>query len=343
MTVADPSDAAIAAGELARLAGERFGGRVVVTGAPTAVGAGFDSYIHLVELAGAGLPPAWAQPLVLRLLPAADRHEQAVREAAVQAWCAAAGFPAPEVLAVFGPGEGFGLPAQVMERAPGTTALDALKRRPWTALRLVDQLARLQLELHALPTEGWPGTADAAALADQRLRLPRVVVERTGSPELQAALGRVEAILPIALGGPGPVVCHGDFHPLNVMVDGAAGTVIDWTDAGLGPREADVARTLLLFHIAAIAAGSAAERVVLQRIGPRLARRYRRAYEAGAALDPLRLLAWEAMHALHGWSQVVMLHAGGFDGSSSAAASDVPLALADHLQDRVDQALAALA
>ncbi|MGK2950519.1 MAG: phosphotransferase family protein [Acidimicrobiales bacterium] len=342
MTVADPRDAGSAATRLALLAGERFGGPVTVTGAPTPIGAGFDSYIHLVQLAGPILPGAWTEPLVLRLLPSSDRHGQALREAAVQGWCAAAGYPAPEVLAVFGPDDGFGLPAQVMERAPGTTALDALKAKPWRAFALVDQLARLQLQLHALPTDGWPGTADATALADQRLGLPRRVAERTGSPELQDALARVEAVIPIAVDDPHPVVCHGDFHPLNVMVDGPTGMVIDWTDAGLGPREADLARTLLLFHVAALAAGSAVERVVLQRVGPRLARRHRRTYEAGATLDPRRLMAWEAMHALHGWSQVVMLHAGGFEGSSSAEAADVPLALAGYLHIRLEQALAAL-
>lgn len=342
MTVADPGDAEEVAAHLAVLAGQRFGGPVVVSGSPAAVGAGFDSYIHLVELTGAVLPAAWTHPLVLRLLPSPDRQEQALREAAVQGWCAASGYPAPEVFAVFGPEDGFGLPAQVMERAPGVTALDALKARPWRAFALVDQLARLQLELHALPADGWPGTADPVGLADQRLGLPRRVAEHTGSPELLEALARVEAVIPVAVDDPHPVICHGDFHPLNVLVDGAAGMVIDWTDAGLGPREADVARTLLIFHIAAIAAGSTVERVVLQRIGPRLARRHRRTYEAGAALDHRRLMAWEAMHALHGWSQVVMLHAGGFEGSSSADASDVPLALADYLRDRVDQALAAL-
>jgi aminoglycoside phosphotransferase (APT) family kinase protein len=342
MTAADPRDAQAAAACLARLAGERFGGAVAVRGAPAPIGAGFDSYIHLVELAGAALPAAWTGPLVLRLLPSADRHEQAEREAAVQGWCAAQGYPAPEVLAVFGPDEGFGLPAQVMERAPGATALDALKARPWRAVALVDQLARLQLQLHALPVDGWPGTADASALAQQRLGLPRRVAGRTGAPDLQAALARVEAIIPIAVDDPHPVVCHGDFHPLNVVVDGPSGMVIDWTDAGLGPREADLARTLLLFHVAALAAGSTLERVALQRIGPLLAGRHRRTYEQGAVLDRRRLMAWEAMHALHGWSQVVMLHAGGFEGSSSAEATDVPLALGDYLRTRVEQALAEL-
>ena len=131
-------------------------------------------------------------------------------------------------------------------------------------------------------------------------------------------------------------MCHGDFHPLNVVVDGTSSAVIDWTDAGLGPREADVARTLLLFHVAAMAADGAVERGALRIAGPRLARRYRRAYEAGVGLDPGLLQHWELLHAVHGWAQVEMLRAGGFDGASSSSADAVPDDVARFLQARVE-------
>ena len=70
------------------------------------------------------------------------------------------------------------------------------------------------------------------------------------------------------------MICHGDFHPLNVLVDGDDAWLIDWTDAALGPREGDVARTLLLFEVASIAAGSSVERAALSWLGPRLERRF---------------------------------------------------------------------
>ena len=135
------------------------------------------------------------------------------------------------------------------------------------------------------------------------------------------------------------MVCHGDFHPLNVVVDGEGATVIDWTDAGLGPREADVSRTLLLFHIAAIAASGAVERTALRIAGPRLAGRYRRAYESASALDDERMRAWEALHALHGWAQVLTLHAGGFEGESSSEQGRIPASVGDFLRGRFDAAM----
>ena len=168
-------------------AAQRFGGTVAVVGEPTAVGAGFDSYIHFVALAGDALPAAWQQPLVVRLLPSVDRVEQARREAAVQGWCAAQGFTAPAVLEVLAPEELFGLPAQVMERAAGTTMLEALSSRPWRAFALVRQLAGIQLALHALPLDGWPAATDPRQLVDQRLGLPRRVAAELGQPDLAAA------------------------------------------------------------------------------------------------------------------------------------------------------------
>ena len=313
MEAVDPRDPVAVSGAVAAWGTQRFGGVVAVDGAPSAIGAGFDSYIHRVDLRGATLPEAWRVPLIVRLLPSADRAAQAAREATVQGWCADRCYAAPRVLAVLGPDEGLGLPTQIMERAPGVTMLDAVSARPWRAYRLVDQ----------------------------RLGLPPRVVAELDRPELAAALKRAEGLSETAMAG-SHVVCHGDFHPLNVVVDGERASVIDWTDAGLGPREADVARTILIFHIAAIAAGSAIERFALKMAGPRLARRYRRSYEVGASLDPERMRQWTVLHAVHGWAQVEMLHAGGFDGSSSADAARIPASVGAFLQRRVNEELAAI-
>ena len=335
----DPRGSREVADAVAAWASDRFEGFVEVIGEPTAIGMGFDSFIHRLDLGGPALPQEWREPLIVRLLPTPDRAPQAEREATVQGWCADRGYAAPRVLAVLDPADGLGLPTQVMERAPGTTMLDAFSAKPWRARALVDQLAALALRLHALPTDDFP--PDGASLVDHRLWLPRRVVAELDRPDLSEALRRAEALTARAMEAPS-VVCHGDFHPLNVMVDDDRAAVIDWTDAGLGPREADVARTALLFHVAAIAAETRVERLALRVAGPRLARRYRRTYEAGAHLDADRLRTWEVLHAVHGWAQVEMLHAGGFDGSSSAEAGRVPLSVGTFLQRRIDRALATL-
>jgi aminoglycoside phosphotransferase (APT) family kinase protein len=339
MSPVDPRDAPAVAAAVAGWASHRFGGTVEVEGAPERIGDGFDSYIHRVDLRGTTLPDDWRRSLIVRLLPSPDRAPQAEREAAVQGWSADHGYAAPRVLAVLRPDEGLGYPTQVMERAPGTTMLDAVASKPWRARRLVDGLAGLALELHALPTGDFP--SDPGTLVEHRLNLPRHVAGQLDRPRLAAALERAEGLAGRAMGGP-TVVCHGDFHPLNVMVDGEAASVIDWTDAGLGPREADVARTVLLFHVARIAASTTIERQALRLAGPWLANRYLRTYQKGAALDGERMRVWEVLHGVHGWAQVEMLHAGGFDGASSAESGRVPADVGHFLERQVADRLATL-
>ena len=295
----DPADA------LVRWASETFGGPVTLVEPSTANREGFDSEIHLVHVTGPTLPPAWSEPLVLRVLPTSDRLADGHREAAIQDRLADLGYPAPRILHVFAPGELTDRPTQVVQRAPGTLLLDELLRRPWTARRLVRRMAELQARLHSLPTDGFPDTDD---LLDRRLRLPRHVVATGDHPELHRALERIEALAPRLRDAP-HTICHGDFHPLNVLGDGRSATVIDWTDAGLGDRHGDLARTLLLFDMAAIAASSAAERAVLAAVGPVLGRIHRRAYAGLVPIHEDRLRMWAPVHLLHSWTQACAGHA----------------------------------
>lgn len=88
--------------------------------------------------------------------------------------------------------------------------------------------------------------------------------------ERRAVLDRLDAL------PDGDRVCHGDFHPFNVMVDGATLTIIDWPDATCGPPAADVARTYLL---------------ALHNL-PDLAERYLDRYLDDAALERATVLDW---------------------------------------------------
>jgi aminoglycoside phosphotransferase (APT) family kinase protein len=324
-----PPDAVAGLVEWARA---RFGGPVELASPVARRGEGFDSDIFLLRLTGAPLPEAWRAPLVLRVKSDPGRLAEAEREAAVHRWLGDLGYPVPEVLAVLTPGEVADRPAQVMTRAPGALMLDRVRRAPWEARRRTAQLAALHVRLHHLPPEGFPVVDD---LLDRRLALSRRTAVALDDARLQRALARTEALSNRLRGAPG-VVCHGDFHPLNVLVDGAQGTVIDWTDAGVGDRHGDVARTLALFSLAAIAASNRVERALLRRVGPLLGRWYRRAYDAVSPLDPERLALWMPVHLLHGWSQVLAVHAQGSPGGEAR----VPLAMAADLERRFDRALA---
>jgi aminoglycoside phosphotransferase (APT) family kinase protein len=328
------------ANALASYAAARFSVNVTVEGEPSTAGEGMDNEVYFVTLAGRGLPAGWQAPLVVRVQPDVDRFDVASDEVRVQEWCATVDYPSPHVLAMLAPGELTAASAQVMARAPGVPMIDALIRPVWKAPALVTLLADLHVRLHQAPTDAWP--LPEVSLARRRLRPVYGWVEALDDPLLREALARVEALLPYLEDHPA-VACHGDFHPLNVMVDvpTMTGSVIDWTDAGLGDRHGDVARTQLLFRVAAIAASSPVERALLKVAGPRLASHYLRQYRKQLPLDEDRLATWEVVHLLHGWGQVRALHAGiiGRDRERDR----VPAALAAWLHQRLQRRLDAAA
>ncbi|MED0948906.1 aminoglycoside phosphotransferase family protein [Bacillus mobilis] len=45
----------------------------------------------------------------------------------------------------------------------------------------------------------------------------------------------------------GPRLCHGDFHPFNLILSNKSVNIIDWVDASSGDIRADVFRTYLLY------------------------------------------------------------------------------------------------
>jgi aminoglycoside phosphotransferase (APT) family kinase protein len=215
---------------------------------------------------------------------------------------------------------------------------------PWSARRRMAQLAALHTRLHAIDPTGFPTDDD---LLDRRLQSVRRTADELDDADLRDGLLQIGRIAD-RLRAAEAAVCHGDFHPLNVVVSAADAAVIDWTDAGVGDRHGDVARTLLLFELAAVAASNRLERTALRAVGPLLGRWYRHSYAASLALDDARVALWRPVHLLHGWSQVRGLHAGQFDRdidadeARPAPAVRVAPGLADELRRRFEVAMAAI-
>ncbi len=107
------------------------------------------------------------------------------------------GYPAPEVFDVSD--DGFDL---VMERINGPTMLDMAASKPWRIRSLGQDLAKLQISLHAITAPQWL---------------------------VKAPFGNGDRIL------------HLDLHPLNVMIGPEGPVVIDWTNAARGDPLADIA------------------------------------------------------------------------------------------------------
>jgi aminoglycoside phosphotransferase (APT) family kinase protein len=90
-------------------------------------------------------------------------------------------------------------------------------------------------------------------------------------------------------------VCHGDFHPGNVMVDdGEVTGVLDWPGAQLADPEYDVAVSLVLMAVA----GPSLAKDVPADAFEAFATSYVEAYSRRRALDPGRLRYYRAYRAI---------------------------------------------
>ena len=295
-----------------RLAG-RFPGEVIDVEAPVRVTGGFDFWIYGLHFGGAGLPAQWAAPLIARIPAAAERFALLERECRLQAWVAAHGYPAPALLELIPPGELFGSPVQVMQRVAGTRMDDAITATPSRIPRLAGQLAASQVSLHRLPVPEWAQAGPGWSRADRRLQLARYLVAQGLRGPVAEALERAEQIVPL-LEVPEPVICHGDFHPRNLLLDADTVWVIDWTDAGIGDRHGDIARTEWLFRFAAVAITGETGGGVSQAL-PALSRDYLPSYRREVPIDAARLRLWMPLQHLDAWAVAVAGQRGFFGPS----------------------------
>lgn len=308
-------------GALATWLSARFGGPVGDAAAPSSLTGGYDFWIYLLHLRGEHLPPEWTAPVVARVSPRAERYPFLVRENGIQEKVTAQGYPAPAVRALMAPGEMLDQPVQLIAWVRGRPMAERMTASPWRIPGLVDRLADLQARLHRLPQpasiptpilnaapprdRGTEAADDVpSSLFDQRLFLVRWVLEQRDDPDLAAALAQAEGLRP-RLEVTDPVLCHGDFHPMNVLVEADDCFVIDWTDAAPGDRHGDIARTAWLFHFAAAAAPHRRERMVMRSLAPYLSRRYLSCYRRRLPVDDRRLQLWMPLQLIHAWALLV--------------------------------------
>jgi uncharacterized protein (TIGR02172 family) len=122
----------------------------------------------------------------------------------------------------------------IYERVAGDSMIKAFQRKPWNVI----QFGRLLAQLHTRMHDCFFNT-DVLA---QHKRLQNKIKSADALPaSLKTSLLNALRSLP-----DGARVCHGDFHPDNVLLSEDNATVIDWTDASRGNPMADVARTSII-------------------------------------------------------------------------------------------------
>jgi aminoglycoside phosphotransferase (APT) family kinase protein len=215
---------------------------------------------------------------VLRLARDASRGASVDREVAALAAAGEAGAPVP---AVHGRVDVDDRPGSIVDRLDGGDMLSRLQRRPWSVRSIGIALGRTHAALHAVAA---PNTLPTVA---DELRA------RLGSPLVPAEM-RATALEELERLPGGRQLCHGDFHPGNLLRSHDDFAVIDWTLGAGGPPVADVARTRLLITGGGLPPDAGRVLTGLESVGRTLLlRAYLAGYRSSAPLDSSTLDRWE--------------------------------------------------
>lgn len=191
----------------------------------------------------------------------------------------ASGYPSPRVFEVVTVNGRQGI---VMERIHGRTMVDVVNRKPWKFLWGARMLAELHAQLHQ--REAPP------SLRSQREQMDDWIARAADLP----AADRQAAIDSLANLPGGATLCHGDFHPDNILITPNGPVVIDWSAATRGHPLGDVARTVDMIRHANLADDAPSHLKLLLGLSRRLLlKKYLQTYFRLRPGSPADLAPWE--------------------------------------------------
>lgn len=203
--------------------------------------------------------------LVAKRYRSAAKKGSAFREAAILAVVESLGLPVPSVRGVSQMDDRWAI---VMTRVDGPSFAEAIAIERHSLPEYLKAMATLHKRIHNQP---------GAQLVDLKRKLSGGIARA----EMLGDVRRSRLLASLAERPAGDRLCHGDFHPWNVLGPPGQATIIDWLDASCGDPAADACRSyvLMLPHAPEMAAG------------------YVDAYAAATGLDREAVIAWRPVVA----------------------------------------------
>ena len=158
--------------------------------------------------------------------------DEVENEAKLQSYAHKMGLPVPLVYGVRKIDES--MTALDMKYIPGKPLMHAGIDKD-ERLAAIQTLVKLQCMVHAITTDEFPKQNDRISWKIEQNKY----IGGTVKEKLFALLNRLDT--------QSNKLCHGDFHPLNIVFDGRMHWIIDWVDATSGSPLADACRTYVIF------------------------------------------------------------------------------------------------
>lgn len=212
---------------------------------------------------------AWGEDQVLKLFYDWFSLENIEYEAQIGRAVHASGAPAPAVGELVQVNGRNGL---LYQRIAGENMFEHLQRKPWRVFSCARLMADLLTALHH--------STLAMEIPAQR---PQLVYSIGHAPALPEAL-RQKALAALENLPDGNSICHGDLHPMNIVLNAQGGIIIDWIAASRGNPLGDLARsTIILLGAAAHQVPNPALKAFVRMFHSRVVRAYFRQNPGGQA------------------------------------------------------------
>ena len=257
--------------------------------APQPIMGGYETSILKIHLQNS--PKGIPEILIVRIFKQYASPGIALRESIIQNAVAAAGVPAPQVFLSCSDSSVLGGEFNVMQYMVGTRMIDTPRDDS------PELLARSQNQLHIIDADPIITTLATQGFKEERFTLPgrlqwiqRQILEKD-CPWLQPGLTWLQQNEPRI---PKLVICHGDFHPINILIDeGKISGILDWSSFQISDPAHDVASTKVIGSILAPI-------LVPGAIAPDYIERYLAAYQALRPLDTDTLQYFEVVRLIQG-------------------------------------------
>ena len=183
---------------------------------------------------------AWGDDQVLKLFYEGQALDWIKEEARISRLVYETGVATPAVGDVI---EVEGRHGIIYGRVHGTSMLTELSSSPWKVFQSAKMLAKLHASMHE---------KKVTSLPSQRQNLQHSIQSASALTEQKKS-----TILKVLDSLPDDHrLCHGDFHPDNIVVSAHGAMVIDWTTASQGSPLADAARTSLILQMGELPPGA---------------------------------------------------------------------------------------
>ncbi|MCU9614779.1 phosphotransferase [Caldibacillus lycopersici] len=175
---------------------------------------------------------SFKENFVAKIFHAHIPQDAFTRELTISKKVLESGLPVPKV---YGDQNLDGRNAIIYERIIGVPLTKLILENAWMANKQMKTLAKLHAEIHSKTGLELPAQKQS-------------LIKKIKKAETLTANEKKKIIHELNILPKGNVLCHGDFHPDNVLISNEGPYIIDWIDATIGNQMADVVRTMLILR-----------------------------------------------------------------------------------------------